>query len=128
MGGQLIIFYEGPEPEHFLKGVFQFPQVLPVVANRSESLKKLAEKHSRSVLFMGADEAKMFFGPDFIFHYTKSGGKGPEELAAKIKQDFSVMLFMGRKFGDAISLMRSVDGATAASIIAYDVLKILRGF
>ena len=128
MGGQLIIFYEGPEPEHFLKGVFQFPQILPVIANRSESLKKLAEKLGRSVLFMGADEAKMFFGPDFVFHYTKSGGKSPEEMAAKIKQDFSVMLFMGRKFGDAVSLTRSVDGATAAPIIAYITLKTLRGF
>lgn len=128
MSGQLILFYEGPEPEHFLKGVFQFPQILPVVANRSESLKKLAEKHNRSVLFMGAEEAKIFFGPDFVFHYTYSGGKGPEELSAKVKQDFGVMLFFGRKFGEAVSLERSVDAATAAPIIAYEVIKSLRGF
>ncbi|MBR9689602.1 MAG: hypothetical protein GOV01_01740 [Candidatus Altiarchaeota archaeon] len=127
MGGQLIVFYEGKEPEQFLKGVFEFPQVLPVISKRSDELKKLADENNRSVIFMGADEAQMFFNPNFVFHYSASGGHA-EDLAVKLKQDFTVMLFFGRKFGDAVTLKRNIDAATAAPIIIYETIKLLRGF
>jgi hypothetical protein len=127
MAGQLILFYQGKSPEHFLQGMFEFPHVLPVVAQRAEHLKKLADEHNRSVLFMGPDEAKMFFNPDFIFHYSYTGGT-PEDLAVKLKQDFTVMLFFGKKFGQAVALGRNVDAATAAPILIYETFKSLRGF
>jgi|GEM_PF-2788110 len=127
MGGQLIVFYQGPEPEHFLKGMFEFPQVLPVLGERSEELKQLASEKNRSVIFMGADEAQIFFNPNFTFHYSSRGGEA-EDLAVKLKQDFSVMLFFGKKTGDAVSLSKNLDSATAAPIMVYEVLKLLRGF
>ena len=127
MSGQLIVFYDGPDPIHFLKGVFEFPQVLPVLSKRTDELRQLADERNRSVLFMGADEAKMFFAPDFAFHYA-STGKTPEELAVKLKQDFVIMLFFGKKLGEPISLKRSVRSDTAAPIIIYEVIKLLRGF
>jgi hypothetical protein len=127
MTGQLIMFYDGPDPEHFLKGVFEFPQVLPVISARSEELKRLADEKNRSVLFMGADEARIFFSPEFTFHYSPNG-KSPEEVAVKLKQDFVVMMFFGRVFGDPIGLQKNVDGSTAAPVIVYEILKLLRGF
>lgn len=127
MAGQIIVFYQGRAPRHFLKGIFEFPHVLPVIAQRSEELKKLADEHNRSVLFMGPDEAKMFFNPDFVFHYSHTGGT-PEDLAVKLKQDFTVMLFFGRKFGTPVALGRNVDAATAAPILIYEAFKLLRGF
>ncbi|MBR9680535.1 MAG: hypothetical protein GOU98_01770 [Candidatus Altiarchaeota archaeon] len=127
MGGQLIVFYQGTEPEHFLKGIFEFPQVLPVLGERNEELKKLAEEKNRSVIFMGPDEAKMFFNPNFVFHYSSRGGE-PEDLAVKLKQDFSVMLFFGKKMGESVSLSKNLDAATAAPILVYEVLNLLRSF
>ncbi len=127
MVGQLIVFYRGREPEHFLKGVFEFPHVLPVVAQRSEELKELADRKSRSILFMGPDEAKMFFNPDFVFHYSHSGGT-PEDIAVKLKQDFTVMLFFGKKLGSPVALGRNIDAATAAPLMIYEIFKLLRGF
>jgi hypothetical protein len=127
MTGQLIVFYQGRDPEHFLKGVFEFPHVLPVIAQRSEELKKLADACNRSVLFMGPDEAKMFFNPDFVFHYSHTG-RTPEDIAVKLKQDFTAMLFFGRKFGSPIALGRNIDAATALPIMIYEVFKLLRGF
>jgi hypothetical protein len=127
MGGQLIVFYQGREPEHFLKGVFEFPHVLPVLAERSEELKELGEANNRSVLFMGADEAHMFFNPDFTFHYSATGGT-PEDIAVKLKQDFTVMLFFGCSFGDAVTLGRNVDAATAAPVLIYETFKLLKHY
>lgn len=127
MVGQLIVFYQGREPEHFLKGVFEFPHVLPVLAERDDELKEMAEAHNRSVLFMGADEAEVFFNPDFSFHYSSRGGT-PEDVAVKLKQDFTVMLFFGRSLGEPVTLGRNVGAATALPIMVYEVFKLLRHY
>ena len=128
MAGQLLVFYDGPDPEQFVKGVFEFPQVLPVVSHRSDDLRRLAEERHRSLLFMGAEEAKVFFSPDFVFHYSSTGEKRLESVAAKLKQDFTVMVFFGRRFGDPVSLGRKIDPAVAAPVLIYEVLGMLKGY
>ncbi len=125
VSGQLIVFYQGTDQEHFLRSMFEFPHVLPVLAERDEGLKELAESRGRTVLFMGADEAKLFFSPDFTFHYSHSGGK-PEEVATKLKQDFTVMLFFGRSMGSPIALHKPISAATAAPILVYGIFDLLR--
>ena len=128
MSGQLIVYYDGDEPKQFLNAIFEFPQILPVLSTRSEELKELADKKNRSVLFMKAKEAEVFFSPNFTFHYAGINGREPEDIAVKLKQDFVVMLFFGSTNGEPIALKRKISDETAAPILIYEILKLLRGF
>ena len=114
------------ELEHFLLGVFDFPEVVVVLPRSFKKVEKFAEAHGRSIIFADPFEIDLILSPDFSFHYSKFGS-GVEAVANKLKQDFTVMLFFGMKKGEPVTLEEKVRNSTAAPIIIYEVFKLLRG-
>ena len=124
-----MVFWEGALDEfnHFLRGIAEFPGVLVIVPPRFRESKNLADKLGRNILFMELSDARLLFKPKYVFHHSKHGAS-PEEVAAKIKQDFNVLLAFGKKEGDPISLETWIGDSTAAPLLVYEILKILRMF
>ncbi len=124
-----MVFWDGAgeELEHFLRGISEFPSILVIVPPRFRESKALAERLGRNILFMELEDAKLLFKPRYIFHYAKDG-EGPEEVASKVKQDFNVLLVFGKKEGNPISLKDWIGHSTAAPLVVYEILKLLRKF
>ncbi|MBR9679543.1 MAG: hypothetical protein GOU99_00670 [Candidatus Altiarchaeota archaeon] len=127
MKGHLIVYWDGDKINHFLHGIFDFPEVTSIVPRKFSLASKVAEKYGRTVNVLNFLEAKTMFKPDYVFYYSKHGGS-PETIAAKLKQDFIVMLVFGHKEGEPVKLSRRMDSATAAPIMIYEISKLLRGF
>jgi len=115
------------ELEHFLLGVFDFPGVVVVLPRDMEKAKEFAEKHGRGILFVDPDEIDIVLKPDFVFYLARHGA-GLETVANKLKQDFAVMVCFGLKKGEPVRLDYAVRDSTAAPIIIYEILRMLRGF
>lgn len=124
-----MVFWEGAKEEfdHFLRGIAEFPSVLVIVPPVFRDSKSLAERLGRNILFMELEDARTLFKPKFTFHYSKSG-TDPAEIASKVKQDFNVLLAFGRKEGAPVALHTWVGHSTAAPLLVYEILKLLRKF
>ena len=127
MKGQLIVFWDGDKINHFLHGIFDFPEVIAIVPRKFPLASKVAEKYGRTINVLNFLEARTMFKPDYVFHYSNHGD-GPEAIAAKLKQDFNVMLVFGQREGEPVRLERKMDSATAAPVMAYEISQLLRGF
>jgi len=113
--------------EHFLLGVFDFPQVVVVLPRDMEKARKFAESYGRSLLFIDPEEIDVVINPDFTF-YLDNRGNGIEVVANKLKQDFTVMFCFGLKKGEPIKLDYKIKESTAAPIIIYEVFRLIKGF
>lgn len=115
------------ELEHFLLGIFDFPEVIVILPRDMEKAKKIAEAHGRGILFVDPDEIDIIIRPDFSF-YLSNSGNSIEVVANKLKQDFAVMVCFGLKKGEPVKLEHKMKESTAGPVLVYEVFKLLKGF